>query len=103
MRRLPDLTSERSRAVLARVRAIPRGRIAAYSDIDPQAPRNAGAVLAACDEPGVPWHRVVRADGTLAKGERQAALLESEGVVLTGDPRRVDLRLARWWDDVDPA
>jgi len=103
VRRTTDLSSERSRAVLARVRAIPRGHVAAYSDVDPAAPRNAGAVLAACDEPGLPWHRVVRANGTLAKGERQAALLEAEGVALTGDPRRVDTRLARWWGDVDPA
>ncbi|MEJ7714770.1 MAG: hypothetical protein WKF40_03275 [Thermoleophilaceae bacterium] len=28
---------------------------------------------------GLPWHRVVRADGSLAKGERQRALLDAEG------------------------
>lgn len=89
--------------MLARVRSIPRGHVAAYSDLDPVAPRFAGAVLAACAEPGLPWHRVIRADGTLAKGERQAALLAAEGVPLTGDPRRVDARVARWWGDVDPA
>lgn len=33
----------------------------------------------------VPWWRVVRADGSLAQGERQQALLEAEGVpVLRG-------------------
>ena len=47
--------------------------------------------------------RVVRADGSLSQGERQAALLAAEAVPLTGDPRRVDVRLARWWGDVDPA
>ncbi len=103
MRRPPDLTTDRARAVLARVRAIPRGYVAAYSDVDAVAPRFVGAVLSARHEPGLPWHRVVRADGSLTQGERQAALLEADGVPLTGDPRRVDVRLARWWGDVDPA
>ena len=38
-----------------------------------------------CDDPDVPWHRIVRADGSLAKGARQRALLEAEGVPV---PRR---------------
>jgi len=42
---------------------------------------------------GVPWHRIVRADGSLAKGDRQRALLEAEGVPFRG--RRVDMRIAR--------
>ncbi len=66
--------------VLDRVRAIPRGKVAAYGDITPGAPRVAGRVLSASHEPDVPWHRVVRADGSLAKGERQRRLLEAEGV-----------------------
>jgi alkylated DNA nucleotide flippase Atl1 len=103
VRRPPDLTTERARAVLARVRAIPPGCVAAYSDVDPVAPRFVGTVLSAAHDPGLPWHRVVRADGTLSQGERQAALLAAEDVPLTGDPRRVDARLARWWSDVDPA
>ena len=37
-------------------------------------------MLHAADDPAVPWRRVVRADGSLAKGERQRALLEAEGV-----------------------
>jgi alkylated DNA nucleotide flippase Atl1 len=53
----------------------------------------AGAVLAACRDEAVPWHRVVRADGSLAKGARQRALLEAEGVPFRGE--RVDLRVAR--------
>ena len=103
VRRPPDLTSDRARAVLERVRAIPPGHVAAYSDVDPLAPRFAGTLLAASTDPALPWHRVVRADGSLTQGERQAALLAREGVPLTGDPRRVDGRLARWWGDVDPA
>ena len=49
----------------------------------------------------VPWHRVVRADGSLAQGERQRALLDAEAVPVSGP--RVDLRVARLPPDVDPA
>ena len=79
--------------VLARVRAIPEGFVRAYGDIVPGAPRFAGAVLHDTDEPGLPWWRVVRADGSLAKGDRQRARLEAEGVPFVGD--RVDMRVAR--------
>jgi methylated-DNA-protein-cysteine methyltransferase related protein len=79
--------------VIDRARAIPPGFVRTYGDLSPGAPRFAGAVLAGCDEPGVPWHRVVRADGTLAKGDRQRRLLEDEGVPFRGE--RVDMRAAR--------
>ena len=79
--------------VLSRVRAIPPGFVRTYGDVSPGAPRHAGAVLHACADPRVPWHRVVRADGSLAKGGRQRALLEAEGVPFHGD--RVDMRVAR--------
>lgn len=103
MRRPVDLDSPRARAVLARARAVPPGRIAAYSDLDPAAPRFAGAVIAAGGDPTVPWHRIVRADGSLTQGERQARLLEAEGVPLTASKARVDVRVARWADDVASA
>ena len=74
--------------MLDRVRAIPVGFVRAYGDVSPGAPRVAGAVLATCDDPAVPWWRVVRADGSLAKGDRQRALLEAEGVPFRG--ARVD-------------
>ncbi|HEU4657341.1 MAG TPA: MGMT family protein [Capillimicrobium sp.] len=85
--------TERAERVLARVRAIPPGFVRAYSDLDPGAPRFAGAVLSASDDPQLPWHRVVRADGTLPKGDRQRALLEAEDVPFRGE--RVDMRAAR--------
>jgi alkylated DNA nucleotide flippase Atl1 len=78
---------------LRRVGAIPPGFVRTYGDVSPGAPRRAGAVLSACDDPAVPWHRVVRADGSLAKGERQRALLENEGVPFRNG--RVDMRVAR--------
>jgi methylated-DNA-protein-cysteine methyltransferase related protein len=83
----------RTERVLARIRDTPPGFVRAYSDVSPGAPRFAGSVLAACDDPDVPWHRIVRADGSLAKGERQRRLLDAEGVPFKGD--RVDMRTAR--------
>jgi len=65
--------------ILARIRAIPRGLVQTYGDIDPAAPRLVGHVLATTDQ-NVPWHRVVRSDGTMAVGR--------------GD--RVDMRRAHW-------
>ena len=61
-------------------------------DIEPGAPRLVGRVLATTHE-SMPWHRVVRADGSLTQGKRQRALLVAEGVPMRGD--RVDLRRAR--------
>ena len=83
--------------VLQRVRATPPGFVRTYGDVSPGAPRFAGTVLAQTSE-DVPWHRIVRADGTLAKGERQRALLEREGVPFVGE--RVDMRVARLPDQV---
>ena len=79
--------------ILARVRATPDGFVRTYGDVSPGAPRFAGAVLHACEDPDVPWHRIVRADGSLAKGAQQRALLEAEGVPFRGP--RVDMRVAR--------
>ena len=83
----------RAEAVLARIRAIPEGFVRSYGDLSPGAPRYTGTVLSACDDPSVPWWRVVHADGSLAKGDRQRAHLEAEGVPFAGD--RVDMRVAR--------
>ena len=91
----------RTEAVLARVRQIPPGFVRSYGDVSPGAPRFAGTVLHASEDPTLPWHRVVRADGSLAKGDRQRALLEREGVPFRGD--RVDMRVARLRGDVAAA
>jgi alkylated DNA nucleotide flippase Atl1 len=83
--------------VLARVRAVPPGFVRTYGDVSPGAPRFAGTVLAGSCGADVPWHRIVRADGSLAQGERQRRLLEEEGVPFRGD--RVDMRVARMLGD----
>jgi methylated-DNA-protein-cysteine methyltransferase related protein len=87
-----NLDADRARVVLDRIRSIPEGRVTTYGDLSPGAPRFAGAVLAACDDPTVPWQRIVRADGSLAKGARQRRLLDVEGVPFRGE--RVDMRVA---------
>ena len=86
------MNDERAAEVLRRVRSIPEGFVTTYGDLCPAAPRFAGAVLRECHESGLPWQRVVRADGSLAKGERQRRLLEREGVPFRGE--RVDMRAA---------
>jgi methylated-DNA-protein-cysteine methyltransferase related protein len=88
-----DLDAPRARRILARVRDTPPGFVRTYGDLDPSAPRMAGAVLSHCRDGSVPWHRIVRADGTLAKGRRQRRLLEAEGVPFRGD--RVDMQIVR--------
>jgi methylated-DNA-protein-cysteine methyltransferase-like protein len=79
--------------ILALVRAIPKGFVQTYGDIDPHAPRLVGHVLATTAQT-VPWHRVVRSDGALTQGRRQLERLRKEGVPLRGN--RVDILSARW-------
>jgi alkylated DNA nucleotide flippase Atl1 len=86
------VNEERARDVLRRARSVPEGRVTTYGDLCPGAPRFAGTVLSECHDSRVPWQRIVRADGTLAKGERQRRLLEAEGVPFRGE--RVDMREA---------
>ena len=83
---------EQAQRIIERVRAIPEGWVRTYGDIYPRAPRLVGLVLSRTDA-DMPWQRVVRADGSLAKGARQRELLLAEGVPMRG--ARVDLREAR--------
>jgi methylated-DNA-protein-cysteine methyltransferase-like protein len=87
---MPGPESRRA-TIVERVRAIPEGFVRTYGDIDPGAPRLVGRVLATTH--GIPWHRVVRADGSLPQGAAQRELLVREGVPMRGD--RVDLEQAR--------
>ena len=82
----------RVEAIVERIRDIPRGHVQTYGDIDPVAPRLVGRVLATTHD-DLPWFRVVRADGTIPKGERQRNLLIEDGVPMRGE--RVDLERAR--------
>src|SRR6266851_9553375 len=91
--RRPDPVDRASRAerVIERVRAIPEGYVRTYGDINGSAPRLVGRILATTHD--LPWHRVVRADGTIPQGQTQRELLLAEGVPMCGD--RVDLKQAR--------
>jgi methylated-DNA-protein-cysteine methyltransferase related protein len=90
------LTSEsdrRAAEILDRIRAVPEGFVRTYGDVSPGAPRLVGAVLSSCDDDDLPWYRIVRADGSLAKGRRQRRRLLAEGVPFRGE--RVDMKVAR--------
>ena len=80
--------TERQEAIVALIRAVPEGFVTTYGDLCPEAPRLPGRVLATTTEK-LPWHRVVRADGSFAKGDRQRRLLRKEGIPLVG--KRVDM------------
>ena len=90
----PNATPESRRdRILREIRAIPEGFVRTYGDIDPNAPRLVGQILATTHDKDLPWHRVIRADGTVAKGTRQLNRLRREGVPVQGD--RVVLKEAR--------
>jgi methylated-DNA-protein-cysteine methyltransferase-like protein len=90
-RAAPEDRESRATRIVERVGAIPEGFVRTFGDIDPGAPRLVGLVLAR--HHGIPWHRVVRADGSLPKGAPQRKLLIQEGVPMCGD--RIDLDQAR--------
>jgi alkylated DNA nucleotide flippase Atl1 len=94
------VTDPRHEQIIARIRTIPEGFVQTYGDIEPRAPRLVGQILASYEANDLPWHRVVRADGTLAKGRRQRELLRREGVPFVG--KRVDLKVARLPRDLLP-
>ena len=79
---MDEETVERVRAA---VRAIPPGETASYGEIAERtglrSPRLVGRILAE-DGHDLPWHRVLRADGTCAPhlADEQAKRLKAEGV-----------------------
>jgi alkylated DNA nucleotide flippase Atl1 len=88
-----------ARAVLDAVDLIPAGKVMAYSDVaefvSAGSGRAVGSVMATYGGE-VPWHRVVRSDGSCAPGVRdeQIALLRAEDAPMKGV--RVDMTCARW-------
>lgn len=92
-------------AVLSLVERIPRGRVTTYGVIAAAVgrggPRQVGRVMATYGG-GVPWWRVVRADGTLPlchDGESRARHLD-EGTALRPSGM-VDMTAAMWWPEDD--
>jgi methylated-DNA-protein-cysteine methyltransferase-like protein len=86
------------------VKQIPRGRVVTYGQVAralklPGGARTAGRAMFACPSGrGIPWQRVVGAEGRILIREPQASLqrklLESEGVTFHG--LRVDLARHHW-------
>lgn len=79
--------------VLNAVRRIPPGRVCTYGGIAvlagrPRAWRAVGNIMATCDAPGTPCHRVVAAGGRLGgyggNPAMKRALLAAEGVIVAG-------------------
>lgn len=83
--------AQRRLQILQAVRALAEGEVAGYGEVARRAglPGNArlvAKVLSAGDEPGLPWHRVLRSDGRVAfpagsQGfDEQVQRLRAEGV-----------------------
>lgn len=88
--------------ILAAIRAIPRGEVAAYGVVAQRAglpgrARMVARLLAQSEDPGLPWHRVLRSDGRSAFPpgsplyKEQLKRLRREGVRI-GDNGRVRLK-----------
>lgn len=92
---------ERVREIIA---SVPAGRVATYGDVAAIAglgsPRQVGWILRE-DGSDLPWHRILRADGTPAPQLRaeQLHLLRTEGVLTQG--QKISLRRYRWDPDDD--
>jgi methylated-DNA-protein-cysteine methyltransferase-like protein len=94
------------RAVYALVRRVPSGRTVTYGQLasmlgKPRAARAVGGAMRRCPA-GIPWHRVVNAQGRISRRARAAGMvtqrlmLEREGV--TFKRGRVDLVRHGWSD-----
>ena len=85
--------------VLDLVESSPPGRVMAYSDVASAlgrgGARQVGQAMARFGS-GVPWWRVLRADGSCAPvhAREQRQRLRDEGAPFAGD--RVDMATARW-------
>jgi len=81
---------------------IPKGKVASYGQIakmvgKPRGAREVGWAMRNCPE-GLPWHRVVMADGTIAGGEYgnlRRVLLEEDETAFLSDGR-VDMKACQW-------
>lgn len=94
-------------AVLGVVARIPEGRVASYGQVAalagfPRRPRQVGMVLKGLPQgTGLPWHRVVNAQGHIPSRGRwwgaleQAARLKAEGVLVDAEGN-LDLEAHRW-------
>jgi O-6-methylguanine DNA methyltransferase len=92
------------RKVLTVLSRIPVGRVITYGDVarlagKPRAARAVGNIMRQADRPGLPYHRVIGAGGTLGGYSSlplKRSLLAAEGLTVT--PRRVvGFAKVRWF------
>lgn len=67
--------------ILAAVRSIPRGQVAGYGEVArraglPGRARLVARLLSHNQDPGLPWHRVLRSDGRVALPDGSPGFLE---------------------------
>ena len=81
-----------TRRVIAAVRRIPVGRVSTYGDIArlagrPRAARAVGNIMREAKQPGLPYHRVIAANGRLGgyggNSALKRGLLAAEGLTVT--------------------
>jgi methylated-DNA-protein-cysteine methyltransferase related protein len=96
-----DATAALTRRILDAVRAIPSGAVASYAAVGrraglPRGARRVARVLSGNEDPALPWHRVLRADGRIAfpagsaQFREQVRRLRNEGVAVVGGRVRID-------------
>lgn len=100
-------SNDAARDITALVKKIPRGRVATYGQIAalagrPRHARQVGSVLKSLpDDSGVPWHRVVNAQGRVSTRGNSAVeglqryLLRRESVAFD-ESGRIDLAGFQW-------
>lgn len=105
---MPDLSA--ADAILAAIRAVPRGQVVGYGGIArraglPGRARLVAKILGGNQDPRLPWHRVLRSDGRIAFPPdspgfaEQSRRLRAEGV----DVRNGRVRMPRDDESLDAA
>ncbi|HUD37961.1 MAG TPA: MGMT family protein [Streptosporangiaceae bacterium] len=102
--------TEYASRVLDVAETIPAGRVMSYGDVAEYVgaggPRQVGRVMAIWGG-GVPWWRVVHADGSFLAGHERESLKHYRRertplrVGTDGQPSRLDMRKARWTGSQD--
>ena len=96
--------NEFSAKIYGFIDTIPKGKVVSYSQVaaicgKPGAARVVGQI-AHFGPHSLPWHRLLRADGSMAGGyvpggpDRQAELLAQEGIIITNS--KVDMVIYQW-------